>query len=455
MPIKQRTVTDFFINDKPAWAVYDATRKLPSFIDGLKNSQRKLLWVGFDKLQKEYCKTETFSNIVALQTAYIHGAANLTGVCDSLTQDFIGACNYPYFLGNDGGWGSRMIPRSAAARYTKIKLANLTKVLFNSIDNEILEKQWFEGQWIEPKYLVPIFPTLFLNLSNGLTAGFSENIYSRNPKQIIKWIKKRLNGEKTPDDLPPWFKGYLGEIRWNKDQNVYESVGKIKMNNMTSYTITEIPVETTYQKYIEFLDKLEDDKVIQSYEDKCNPRTNEILFEIRTTRDFTRKHSTEDALLKVFKLVRSLPEQYNCIDCNGKVIEFEGVSQILESYYQIRYDLYVRRKRFILDNLKADLEKMVSKYLFCKGIIEKTLIVSNRKKDDIEKDLEKIEKIVKVDGTYDYLLRIPISQITKEEMERLKESIKARKDEFLLAKNKSEKDMWIEDLDKLEKELKQ
>ena len=40
-------------------------------------------------------------------------------------------------------------------------------------------------------------------------------------------------------------------------------------------------------------------------------------------------------------------------------------------------------------------------------------------------------------------------------MERLKESIKARKDEFLLAKNKSEKDMWSEDLDKLEKELKQ
>lgn len=455
MLTQQRTVTDFFINDKPAWAVYDATRKLPSFIDGLKNSQRKLLWTGFDKLQKDYCKTETLCNICSLDTAYIHGAANLVGVCDTLTQNFVGACNYPYFLGNDGGWGSRMVPRSAAGRYTKVKLSNISKVLFNPIDNQILERQYFEGQYIEPKYLVPIFPTLFLNLSNGLTAGFSENIYSRNPKQIIKWIRKKLNSEKVPDDLPPWFKGYNGEIRFNKDQNMYESVGRIKMNNMTSYTITEIPVETTYQKYIEFLDKLEEDKVIQNYEDRCNPRTNEILFEIKTTRDFTRKHNSEESLLKVFKLVKSLPEQYNCIDEDGRVVEFENISQILCRYFEIRFELYTRRRKHILEGLKNDLEKLVSKYLFCKGIIEKTLVVSNRKRADIEADLEKIEKIIKVDGSYDYLLRNPISQITLEEMDRLKAAIKGKKDEFLQAKAKTEKDMWNEDLDKLEKEIRQ
>ena len=65
---------------------------------------------------------------------------------------------------------------------------------------------------------------------------------------------------------------------------------------MTSYTITEIPVETSYQKYIEFLNKLEDDGVIQDYDDRCNPRNNDMHFEIKTSRDFTRKHEDLESL---------------------------------------------------------------------------------------------------------------------------------------------------------------
>ena len=185
--IKQRTVSDFFKNDKPSWATYDALRKLPNFIDGFKISQRKLMWTAFSKLQKEWMKTETFCNITSLDTAYVHGSGNLCGVCSSLVQDFIGMCNYQYLLGNDGGWGSRLITRESAPRYTKLKLAEISKKLFNPIDNQILEKQYFEGQWIEPKHLIPVFPTIFLNLSNGITAGFSSSIYSRNPQDVISY----------------------------------------------------------------------------------------------------------------------------------------------------------------------------------------------------------------------------------------------------------------------------
>lgn len=445
-----KSVSDFFISDKPAWATYDATRKIPSYIDGLKNSQRKLLWVAFDRLQKEYCKTETFSNIVALDTCYIHGAANLTGVCDSLTQDFIGACNFPYFLGNDGGWGSRLITRSSAPRYTKIKLSEISKILFNPLDLKILEKQWFEGQYIEPKYLVPIFPTIFLNSSSGLTAGFSESIYARNPKKIIKWIKKRLSDTKPKEDLTPWFKGYKGTVVWNPTVGAYETIGLITQVNTTNYEISEIPVEVSYQKYLEILDKLEEDKIILDYTDKCNPRTNEILFEIKTTREFSRKHNTEQELLKVFRLTKTLNEQFNCIDQDGRITEFKNIEQILEQYFLIRFDLYTKRKKFLLENLDLEIKKLVSKYQFCKGIIDKTLVVSNRKKPEIISDLDLNPKIIQIDGSYDYLLRIPISQITKEEMEHLKQTIQTKKTEFQEIKSKTENEMWIEDLTKLE-----
>lgn len=450
--IRQKTTTDFFINDKPAWATYDATRKLPNFIDGFKISQRKLIWTGFSKLQKDWMKTEAFCNIVALDTVYIHGSTNLCGVCASITQDFIGACNYPYFTGNDGGWGSRLITRESAPRYTKLKLSDITKKLFNSIDNEILEKQYFEGQYIEPKYLIPVFPTIFLNTSNGITAGFSSSIYSRKPDDIISYIKKKLNGTERPRmDLPPWFKNYNGEIRFNQETGQYESVGKIEQNNMTSYTITEIPVEMSYLKYIEILDKLEEDKIIQSYEDKCDPRTNKMRFEIRTTREFTRKHNDLESLYKVFKLIKSLPEQYNCIDENNRVREFSSIQEILDSFIDIRLKIYDKRKAYIIETLKNALIMLASKYYFIKGIVEGTIIINKRKKDNIEAQLDKFDKIHRIDGTYNYLLAMPIHSLTQEKMDELKFQINQKKEEFKTAKETTIQDMWINDLTEFKK----
>ena len=450
--IKQRTVSDFFKNDKPSWATYDALRKLPNFIDGFKISQRKLMWTAFSKLQKEWMKTETFCNITSLDTAYVHGSGNLCGVCSSLVQDFIGMCNYKYLLGNDGGWGSRLITRESAPRYTKLKLAEISKKLFNPIDNQILEKQYFEGQWIEPKHLIPVFPTIFLNLSNGITAGFSSSIYSRNPQDVISYIKKKLSGTEHPRvELAPWFKGYKGTIRFNEETKQYESVGNIMQNNMTSYTINEIPVETSYQKYIEILDKLEEDKVIQDYNDKCDPRTNEILFEIRTTREFTRKHQDIESLYKVFKLVKSLPENLNCIDEENHVKEFNTIQEILDKFICLRLKYYQKRKDYLVEEIKNSLIKLASKYYFVKGIIDGSIVVNKRKKDNIIAQLEKIEKIKPIDGSYDYLLQMPIHSLTQEKLEELKKQIEEGKEEYKKTKETSIQDMWLADLRELQK----
>ena len=449
---KIRTTSDFFKKDKPAWAVYDALRKLPNFIDGLKISQRKLIWTGFKNASKDYVQTETSCNITALDAAYIHGSSNLCGVCASLVQDFVGTCNYPYFIGNDGGWGSRLITRESAPRYTKLKIAPITKILFEETDSEILEKQFFEGQYIEPRTLMPVFPTIFLNSSQGITAGFSSTIYSRNPNDVILYIKRKLSGTENPQvELKPWFRGYKGDIRFNSEMNVYESVGVITRNNTTSYTITEIPVETSYQKYIEFLNKLEDDGIIQEYDDKCNPRTNDLVFEIKTTREFTRKHADIESLLKTFKLVKSLPEQYNCIDENNRVREFSSVKEILDSFIEIRLKFYKARKDHILKKFKDAITKNLSMYLFVKGVVDGTIKVAKKKKAEIEAQLEKIEKIVKIDGSYSYLLGMPIWSLTAEKLDELKTKIKELKEEFDAAKAKTPEAMWTDDLKELKK----
>lgn len=450
----RRSVSTFFREDKPAFASYDNIRKIPNVADGLKISQRKLLWTAFDKANKEFVKTETFANITALHTMYIHGAGSLASVTATLVQQFPGACNYQYFIGNSGGWGCRMLPRESAPRYTRIKLADISNVLFNKVDREIFEKQYFEAEYIEPQYLLPIFPTLFLNYSEGLSTGFASKINPRNPKNVISYIKKKLAGTEKPRvDLAPWFRGFKGQISFNKETQRYECTGVITQNNMTSYTISELPIGLDYKKFNEYLDKLCEDHMIVDYRDKCNPTTDEMHYEIKTTRDFTRRHKDYNDLLKVFHLTKSLPENLTCIDEHNRAITYSSVQEILDKFIDMRLKFYDKRKTYMLDQLKQKVIQLSSKYLFVKGIVDKTIIVANRRKADIVVQLEQNEKIKKVDDSYEYLLRMPIHSLTTETLEELKKRVHECKDEYDQIKSTTINDMWLADLHELKKYL--
>ena len=451
--MNKRNITDFYEKDVPAFASYDNLRKING-IDGLKLSQRKIIWTAFKRCRTDWLKTDTMCAQTQIDTNYIHGAANLEVVIDNMAATYIGSNNYALLTGNSGGFGCRISPRPSAGRYTRIKLSEISKKLFLSIDNEIIEKQFFEGQYIEPKFLIPIFPILFLNGSSGMSTGFSNQIYPRNPVEVIEYIKKRLSGTMNPRmELLPWFRGHTGKVEYNKDVERNESFGVYVKNNMNSYTITELPIGMEYQKYIETLDKLVENGTIQDYDDKCDPKTDKILFEIKTTREFTRKHDSERSVYEALKLVKSLPETLCCIDENNRVKEFSSVKESLDAFIDIRLKYYKTRKEYILKTLKADIEKLLSKYLFVEGIVKKTIIVSNRKKTDVEMQLNKIDRIIRIDGSYDYLLALPIHQLTSEKLNELKKQIQDKKDMFKATKETAVETMWTNDLHEFKKAL--
>ena len=101
------------------------------------------------------------------------------GVINNLAASYVGSNNYALLTGNSGGFGCRISPRPSAGRYTRIKLSDVSKKLFLDIDNNVLEKQFFEGQYIEPKFLMPVFPVMFLNGSNGMWYRINEK------KQVV------------------------------------------------------------------------------------------------------------------------------------------------------------------------------------------------------------------------------------------------------------------------------
>ena len=100
------------------------------------------------------------------------------------------------------------------------------------------------------------------------------------------------------------------------------------------------------------------------------------------------------------------------------------------------------------------LDILYSKYLFCKGVIDETINERNVPNANNIAQLEKNDKIIKVDNSYDYLLRIPIGSITKEGLEKLKKDISENKELYKLYKDKDYKEFWIDDLKELKEKIR-
>ena len=66
---------------------------------------------------------------------------------------------------------------------------------------------------------------------------------------------------------------------------------------------------------------------------------------------------------------------------------------------------------------------------------------------------EKTDKIIQKDGSYNYLLNMPMSSITKEKMAELTEKIKNLKELIKETQKQTIEQMWLADLDEISKEF--
>ena len=96
----------------------DLRRSVPSICDGLKPSQRKILYCAFKRGLTNEVKVAQLSGYVSEHSAYHHGETSLQMAIVGLAQDYVGANNINLFLPN-GQFGSRLLggKDSASPRY--------------------------------------------------------------------------------------------------------------------------------------------------------------------------------------------------------------------------------------------------------------------------------------------------------------------------------------------------
>lgn len=445
---KANDINEFFDNEFIQFSNADNIRSIPNMIDGLKPSQRKILFAGFKKLgisEKDETKVAQFGAYTAEVSAYHHGEQSLMQAIVGMAQNFVGTNNIP-LLYPSGQFGTRRNPDAyASPRYIFTYLNPLTKLIFRKEDEQILNNLNEDGQIIEPDFYLPIIPNLLVNGSDGIGTGWSTNIPKFNPLSLIKVIKKKLEKPDIKYNINPDFDKWQGDLDWNDEKNCYVTKG-VWQKNKKGVLITELPINVWTEKYISFLDGLCDDKKIRNYID--NSTDNSIHIEVMLFDDT--KELEIDSLLKLTSNI-SLNNMHTFLD--NKIIKWNTTEDMLNKWFDIRLGYYSKRKASWMGVLQQQYDRYYNILCFLKSVIDGDLVINNRKKDQIIKDLTDME-FEMINDSFDYLLNIPVYHFTKEKYDEYKAMAKNMKQELADYKSMNPQDIWLKDLQELEVALK-
>ncbi len=444
--MSQKTISDFYMDQYRQFAAYDVYRKIPIYCDGLKVSARKVIYTALKHKVRKPEKLDTLCATALKETKYLHGVGSLEGVTVGLAQDFSGANNLP-ILKRKGVFGNRVEPTASASRYISACLSSITEKLFRAEDIPVLITQTVDNKTIEPRFYVPTIPIALINGSEGMAVGFAHKILSRDPKKIIHYLKCKLQDKGCRYDFVPYYKGFNGTVK-RVENNTYTITGCMEQLNLTKIRITEIPVNISLDKYIKHLNKLEDKGIIRSYKDMSNKNSFEFI--INVSREFTKIHTTEE-IMRLFKLIKTETENLTFQNEDLVVQTFNTPQEMIESYMNVKLIYMQKRKDYMIKTLQELIDVLVSKTTFIKAVIDEKLILTKRATSKIEKDLDKLDKVFRIDDNYNYLLNMPISSITKEKYDKLLKQLKEEKDKLAKLKKTTIEQMWIQDLDELEK----
>ena len=445
-----RTVTSFFDKEYLDYARYVVeNRAIPSCIDGLKPTQRKVVYIA-NKIWKtgneKPMKLFQLAGRVASEAFYHHGNTSLESSMVGMAQKFK---NSLPLLEGVGQFGSLRSPAAGAPRYISAKLHPNFRLLYQDFD--LLENKIEEGEKIEPAFFLPIVPTVILNGTSGIAVGFATNILNRNPKDVVDACISTLNNKKMKV-LAPWIQEFKGTfIRDLENPKTWKIKGQYQIINTTTVKITAIPPNYTYERYEEILNLLQEKGIITSYDDNSSETIEYILKFRRSV--LNSLVSSEGKLERALRLNTQETENLTTLDENGKLKIFDKAEDIVKHFVGVRLGWYQTRKDYLIDKTEKQLSLVTNKARFIKDIIDGKLKINNVPKEKIVTYL-KTNAYDTVHGSYDYLLSMAIHSLTKERYEKLL----LEKEGCIIAlktlKATDPKEMYLGDLKKLKQSIK-
>lgn len=449
-----QSISEFLYYELSEYMLANLIRSIPKLIDGLKESQRKALWVAINSKKS----TEIKVNVLAAKTTeisgYKHGEKIMAETIAQMAHSFVGSNNLPYYI-PEGQLGTRNRGGEDAAdpRYTYVRIQPWIPYVFRVEDNELLKQIEDEGSKIEPICFYPIIPMCLVNGVIGIGSGYSSFIPSYNPIDLINWLKCRMNNQPLPE-LKPWYRGFTGDITFithnipstsddilGDDQVIISrysilTTGKF-VKEGSKIIVTELPIRRFTYPYKQWLDKLVKDGIIKRYHNLSTADT--VKFEI-----YGLSNRSNDGIIKTLRLQRSFGlSNMVLLDINNHPIRYKSVDDILESFYQQRLEIYKYRKELYINKYSNRINELEQQVKFLELIRSGELVVINQPKDKV------IEQLKNHQLNPDLIKLTRLSNCTLDEINNKLAELDNIRKELDNYKSTSVESIWCKELDEL------
>lgn len=432
VPAGNKVKYDEFVHkDLIHFSYYNLERSIPSVMDGLKTSQRKILYAAFKRNLTQEIRVAQFAGYVSEHTGYHHGEASLNETIVGMAQDFMGANNIPWLV-PQGQFGTRIQGGKDAAspRYIHTYLQPRVRNLVPNADFDVLKYRDDDGLAVEPEWYAPVLPMLLVNGARGIGTGYSTYIPPCNPKTIKEMLLKHLRGQGNLTDvqLTPYFEGFKGTYTMDGVVGVYR-------HEKDEFVITELPPGTWTADYREWLEKELAEGRIKDFSDTSTDR--DICIRIK---------GIEEAALVKSITTKIKTTNMHAFNAKGVIAKYATLNDILIEYAQVREELYESRRLHQIAKLEKEVPYHEDIVRFIEGQCLDKPVPDLRRKTKTE-----CEALL-TEHKYTHhaeILRLPVSSFTAEVMAKHRADRENVLSRLELLRGTTASALWLADLESL------
>jgi DNA gyrase/topoisomerase IV subunit A len=435
--------SDYINTSSREYAIYTAqNRAIPSSCDGLKDGQRKALWLMRNKSEK--IKTVSLSGEMISANIFLHGDVSASDTISRLAAPYLN--NIPLLEGL-GAFGTRVSPDGwGAPRYTYVKKNKATELLLYTDLDIVPLKPNYDGSVMEPANFLPLIPLTLLNGMSGIAVGWSTEILPHSLKDIVSATLAVIDGKPVPMLIPQF--DYLQTTVKSLGDNAYEFVGKIMIEGDNLVRVTELPPDMSLEKFKARLNQMEDDDQIHSYTDRS---TKLINIEIRFKRGVISGKPasteivngkkvkvpavaawTEADAIAFFKLKSKTTQRIVVLDFNNTSIkQYDHVEDLVKAFVDWRLTYYALRYTKMRDDLLRELNFACGIQACLKGGLPKWLPSADNKSAVDVKVRDLTAKIALTDDQIERIVSLPTYRWAKDAMEKVEGEIQTLSEQIV------------------------
>ena len=371
------TVSDFLAHRLVLCFRENCARHLPSLVDGLKESQRKIVFAAKTATGSALplVNVGKFASIVCQLTGYRHGEHCLTEEIVRMAQRFVGSNNAP-LLDDGGQFGTRMCGgRDAAApHFLGTRASELMALIFPAADDRLLDRRFADDgvALLEPLCYLPIVPFVLANGASGIGTGWSTSIPCFGMRDLCRIALAYIDtgGVVGVEGLTPSYRGFAGTVEERHtvaggflSRGVSEELSS-SAATATRMRVTELPIGLWTDVFKRWLVESSSAAAIVDRSSSHSKVSLEFDYETERLGELRRKLTTRLPLSNMVGFV------------GERIVHATGLETIVREWAGRRAAMYTKRKKELVRRLELRIELLRQKVRIIDLVIARKIVPS-------------------------------------------------------------------------------